>query len=440
MPSPLETRAALKVLLVHNSYRNPGGEDQVVNAEADLLRSHGHEVLLYQATNTNIRNPLVVLGQIVWNQQSYRELRALIQRSRPDIVHVHNTFPVISPAVLYASAEEGVPVVHTLHNYRLLCPAATFYRDGHVCEDCVEKRNFLPAVLHACYRQSRLTTAAAAATLTVHGFANSWQRHVAAYIALTEFARQKFVESGFDPGKIHVKPNFIRLDPGMGSGGGGYALYAGRLTDEKGIATLLRAWKQLDDSYQLEIVGEGPLSPEVKAAQLTMPNVRWHGWLTKDEVLARMQRATMLIIPSEWYEGFPVSLLEAFATGLPAIVSRIGSLASLVKEGKTGLQFEPGNASELASNIRFLFSNPELLQQMRRASREEYENEYTAESNYAMLCDIYHTALSRQYELSDPIRQQRDTPVNSDRTDHTKVGVSALRYLPNVKHVAELAD
>ncbi len=184
-----------------------------MNAEADLLRSHGHEVLLYQATNANIHNPLVVLGQIVWNRKSFRELRALIQRYRPDIVHVHNTFPVISPAVLYAAAEEHVPVVHTLHNYRLLCPAATFYRDGQVCEDCVESRNFLPAVLHACYRQSRLTTAASAATLTAHRIANSWQRHVAAYIALTEFARQKFIESGFDSGKIHVKPNFIRLIP-----------------------------------------------------------------------------------------------------------------------------------------------------------------------------------------------------------------------------------
>jgi glycosyltransferase involved in cell wall biosynthesis len=429
MPSPWRTSAALKVLLVHNSYRQAGGEDQVVNAEADLLRSHGHEVLLYQATNANIHNRLVVLGQVVWNQQSFRELRALIQRYRPDIVHVHNTFPVISPAVLYAAAEERVSVVHTLHNYRLLCPAATFYRNGQVCEECVDGRNFMPAVLHACYRQSRLTTAAAAVTLTAHRVANSWQRHVAAYIALTEFARQKFIESGFDPDKIHVKPNFIRRDPGIGSGSGGYALFVGRLTEEKGIATLLRAWRQLDDNFHLEIIGEGPLSPYVKAAQLTMPNLHWHGWLTKDEVLARMQRATMLIIPSEWYEGFPVILLEAFATGLPALVSRIGSLATLVKEGKTGLQFESGDASELASKVRFLFANPELLLRMRQACHEEYEKKYTAETNYAILNGIYCTALNRQYELSGPLRQRQGSPLKLEleRTGKTKVVVSALR-------------
>jgi glycosyltransferase involved in cell wall biosynthesis len=426
-PLQLETSPALKVLLVHNSYRQPGGEDQVVSAEAHLLRSHGHEVLLYQANNANIRNPLVVLGQVVWNHQGFRELRALIQHYQPDIVHVHNTFPVISPAALYAAAEERVPVVHTLHNYRLLCPAATFYRNGQVCEDCVRNQSLLPAVLHACYRQSRLATAAAAITLTVHRVAHSWQRHVAAYIALTDFARQKFVENGFDPGKLHVKPNFIGLDPGVGSGSGGYALFVGRLTEEKGVTTLLRAWEQLGDRFQLEIVGDGPLSPEVKAAQVTMRNVRWHGWLPKDQVIARMQRAAMLIMPSQWYESFPVTLLEAFATGLPALVSRIGSLAAVVEVGKTGLQFESGNASELASNVRFLFSNPELLQQMRRATREEYEKKYTAEANYAILSEIYRTALGRQYELSDPSRQQQGSPVKSERTDKTKAVVSALR-------------
>jgi glycosyltransferase involved in cell wall biosynthesis len=233
-------------------------------------------------------------------------------------------------------------------------------------------------------------------TLTAHRVAHSWQRHVAAYIALTEFTRQKFVESGFDPGKLHVKPNFIGLDPGVGSGTGGYALFVGRLTEEKGVATLLRAWEQLGEGFQLEIVGEGPLSPEVRAAQLTMPNLRWHGWLPKDQVRGRMQRAAMLIMPSQWYEGFPVTLVEAFSTGLPALVSRIGSLAALVEEGKTGLQFESGNASELARKVRFLFSNRELLQQMRQASREEYEKKYTAGTNYAILFDIYRTALGRQ--------------------------------------------
>ncbi|HEY4051209.1 MAG TPA: glycosyltransferase [Acidobacteriaceae bacterium] len=428
-PLAVETTIAPKVLLVHNSYRQPGGEDQVVSAEAALLRSHGHEVLLYQASNANIRPGLVALGQTVWNHQSFRALRALIQREQPNIVHVHNTFPVISPAALYAAAEERVPVVHTLHNYRLLCPAATFYRNGQVCEDCVHTQSLLPAVRHACYRQSRLTTAAAVLSLSAHRAAHSWERHVAGYIALTEFARQKFVESGFDPAKLHVKPNFVGSDPGMGSGSGGYALFVGRLTEEKGIATLLRAWKELGDGFQLEIIGEGPLSSEVEAARLTMPNIRWHGWVPKEQVLARMQQAAMLIMPSEWYEGFPVTLVEAFATGLPALVSRIGSLASLVETGKTGLQFTPGNASEVACNVRLLFSQPELLKEMRRAAREEYEVKYTAGANYDMLCHVYALALGWQYQRSGPFPQHPDPPVNSERTDKTQAVVSALRSI-----------
>ena len=426
-PLSLEAAAALKVLVVHNSYRQRGGEDQVVNSEADLLRSHGHEVLLYRANNTDIRHGLVVLGQVIWNHHSFHELRALIRKQRPDIVHVHNTFPVISPAALYAAAEERVPVVHTLHNYRLLCPGATFYRAGQVCEECVHSQSLLPAVLHACYRQSRLTTAAAVVTLTAHRVAHSWQRHVAAYIALTEFARKKFIESGFDPNKLYVKPNFLGVDPGAGTGSGGYALFVGRLTEEKGVATLLRAWKELGDGFQLEIIGEGPLSPQVKAAQLTMPNLRWHGWLPKDQVLARMRGAAMLLMPSEWYEGFPVTLVEAFATGLPVLVSRIGGLVSLVEEGKTGLQFESGNASELACKVRFLFSNPELLQQLRRAARGEYEKKYTAEANYAILTHVYGSALSSQHELAGPFPRLPDSPVQSEITDKTQVVVSALR-------------
>ena len=389
----------------------------MVEAEADLLRSHGHEVVIYRSYNAEIRNGLVVLGQVVWNHHVFHELRALIRREQPDIVHVHNTFPVISPAALYAAAAERAPVVHTLHNYRLLCPGATFYRNGQVCEDCVKTRSLLPAVLHGCYRRSRLATAAAVATLGAHRIAHSWQRLVAAYIALTEFARTKFIESGFDPKRIHVKPNFIGVDPGVGSGNGSYALFVGRLTEEKGISTLLQAWKQLGERFELRIIGEGPLSPKVETARLTMPNVRWHGWLPKDQVLAHMQSAAMLIMPSEWYEGFPVTLAEAFATGLPAVVSRIGGLASLVEEGKTGLQFESGNASELAHNVRLLFSHPQLLQQFSRAARREYEKKYTAETNYAKLAEIYGSALAYQHELSGPFPRPHGPPVSSERTD-----------------------
>jgi glycosyltransferase involved in cell wall biosynthesis len=426
--SHFETAAQPKILIVHNSYRQRGGEDEVVTAEADLLRARGHEVLLYRASNTSIRQPLVVIGQVVWNHQTFRELHDLINRERPDVVHVHNTFPIISPSALYAAAQLRVPVVHTLHNYRHLCLGATFYRDGKICEDCVNKNSLIPAVVHGCYRQSRLTTGLAAISLSAHRVARSWHRHVDAYIALTEFARQKFIESGFDPTKLHVKPNFIGFDPGVGSGSGGYALFVGRLTKEKGITTLLRAWKELPLEFQLEIVGEGPLASEVEAAQLTMPNLHWHGWLPKDQVLARMQQANLLIMPSEWYEGFPVTLVEAFATGLPTLVSRIGSLASLVEAGKTGDCFEAGNASEVASKIRLLFSQPEMLKQMRGAAREEYEKKYTAAANYATLSNVYALAAKRRYESSGPYPPHAGPPVDLENADKAQGVASVLRF------------
>jgi glycosyltransferase involved in cell wall biosynthesis len=272
-----------------------------------------------------------------------------------------------------------------------------------------------------------LTTAAAAVSLSAHRVAHSWQRHVAAYIALTEFSRTKFIESGFDPKRIHVKPNFIGFDPGTGSGNGNYALFVGRLTEEKGVSTLLRAWKQLSEGFELHIIGEGPLSPEVETARLAMPNVRWHGWLPKDQLLAHMQRAAMLIMPSQWYEGFPVTLAEAFATGLPVVVSRIGGLVSLVEEGKTGLQFESGNASRLADSVRFLFSHPQLLQQFSRAARKEYERKYTAEANYAMLAEIYGSALEYQHQLSGSFPRPPGPPVPPERTENKAFVVSRLR-------------
>ena len=211
----------MKILSVHNSYQNPGGEDQVFAQETDLLRSHGHQVLLYRASNDQVngKNRLVLLGDTIWNKQIHAELRALMHRGTPDIVHVHNTFPLISPAVYYAANEEGIPVVQTLHNYRMLCPAATFFRDGHVCEECLGKRIPWPGVVHACYRGSRLTTAAAAAMLATHNYKETWSKSVSAYIALTDFARNKFIQGGFPEEKIFVKPNYLQSDPGPGEGG-----------------------------------------------------------------------------------------------------------------------------------------------------------------------------------------------------------------------------
>jgi glycosyltransferase involved in cell wall biosynthesis len=387
----------MKILSVHNSYQNPGGEDQVFAQETDLLRSHGHEVLLYRASNDQVKgkNRLVLLGDTIWNKQIHAELRALIHRETPDIVHVHNTFPVISPAVYYAANEEGIPVVQTLHNYRMLCPAATLFRDGHVCEECLGKRIPWPGVVHACYRGSRLTTAAAAAMLATHNYKETWSKTVSAYIALTDFARNKFIQGGFPEEKIFIKPNYLQSDPRPGEGRGNYAFFVGRLTPEKGIETMLAAWKEIGHELPLQMAGDGPLAPEVQKASREMESVTWLKYLPRAEILERMKNASVLILPSTWYEGFPMIVAEAFAAGLPVIASNLGSLSSIVDHHRTGLHFEAGQASSLVEAVRWWLAHPAEAILMRSQARLEYETRYTAEANYQQLMQIYQAALDR---------------------------------------------
>jgi glycosyltransferase involved in cell wall biosynthesis len=387
----------MKILSVHNSYQNPGGEDQVFAQETDLLRSHGHQVLLYRASNDQVngKNRLVLLGDTIWNKQIHAELRALMHRETPDIVHVHNTFPLISPAVYYAANEEGIPVVQTLHNYRMLCPAATFFRDGHVCEECLGKRIPWPGVLHACYRGSRLTTAAAAAMLATHNYKETWSKTVSAYIALTDFARNKFIQGGFPEEKIFVKPNYLQSDPGPGEGRGNFAFFVGRLTPEKGIETMLAAWQEIGNELPLQMAGDGPLAPEVQKAGREMESVTWLKYLPRAEILERMKNASVLILPSTWYEGFPMIVAEAFAVGLPVIASNLGSLSSLVDHHRTGLHFEAGQPGGLVEAVRWWLAHPAEATLMRSQARLEYETRYTAEANYQQLMQIYQAALDR---------------------------------------------
>jgi glycosyltransferase involved in cell wall biosynthesis len=387
----------MKILSVHNSYQNPGGEDQVFAQETDLLRSHGHEVLLYRASNDQVngKNRLVLLADTIWNKQIHAELRALMHRETPDIVHVHNTFPVISPAVYYAANEKGIPVVQTLHNYRMLCPAATFFRDGHVCEECLGKRIPWPGVVHACYRGSRLTTAAAAAMLATHNYKETWSKTVSAYIALTDFARNKFIQGGFPEEKIFIKPNYLQSDPRPGEGRGNYAFFVGRLTPEKGIETMLAAWEEIGNELPLQMAGDGPLAPEVQKASREMESVTWLKYLPRAEILERMKNASVLILPSTWYEGFPMIVAEAFAAGLPVIASNLGSLSSIVDHHRTGLHFEAGQASSLVEALRWWLAHPAEAILMRSQARLEYETRYTAEVNYQQLMQIYQAALDR---------------------------------------------
>ena len=388
----------MKILAVHNRYQRPGGEDQVFVDETALLEARDHRVVRYEVHNDQVErvNRLTLAKDTVWNTSAYRELRALIRRERPDVVHFHNTLPLISPAGYYAARAEGVPVIQTLHNYRLLCPVALFFRDGRVCEDCMGKAVPWPGVVHECYRGSRAASGVIATMLTVHRVLRTWTEMVDVYVALTEFARSKFIEGGLPAGKIVVKPNFVAPDPGRGQGGGGYALFVGRLAPEKGTGTMLAAWERLGTRIPLKIVGDGPLRDRVVEAAARRSNVEWLGHRPVEEVHALMGKADMLVFPSEWYETFGRVAAEAFATGTPVIAADIGAVAELVEHGRTGLEFRPGDPEDLVTQVEWALSHPAELRRMREEVRAEFEAKYTAERNYRALMEIYEAALERK--------------------------------------------
>jgi glycosyltransferase involved in cell wall biosynthesis len=386
----------LKVLLCHNFYQQPGGEDQSFAAEASLLETHGHQVLRFTRHNDAIARMrrFEVARRTLWNPETFHELRELIRRERPEVMHCTNTFPLISPAAYYAARAEGVPIVQSLRNYRLFCVNAYFLRNGRVCEDCLGKGVPWPGVLHGCYRSSRIASAVVAGMLSLHRGLRTWARMVDRYFALTEFSRRKFIEGGLPARQVAVKPNFIHPDPGPGSGQGGYAAFIGRLSPEKGIKTLLSAWTQLAGRLPLKIIGDGPLADNVRAVAEKTAGIDWLGRRQPREVLELLGKAACLVMPSIWYEALPRTIIEAYAKGTPVVASRLGAMAELVHDGRTGLLFEPGNPVDLALKIHALLDDPERIIAMRRLSRREYEEKYTVETNYRMLMRIYEEAVA----------------------------------------------
>ncbi len=390
----------MKILLVHNRYQQPGGEDTSMLAEEGLLRAAGHRVVEYTRHNDEIKDyglgtKATLPLRTVWAWDSNREIKALLARERPDVAHFQNTFPLISPAAYYACRAAGVPVVQTLQNYRLLCPGATLLRAGRVCEDCVN-RCLWPAVAHGCYRGSRPATATTALMLAAHRGLGTWTRLVDCYIALTEFGRQKFIEGGLPAEKIAVKPNLVHPDPSERGGTGEYALFVGRLSEEKGLRTLLAAWGRLNNRVPLEVVGDGPLRATIQneAQHRTMGSIHFFGWMPRDRTLAAIKQARFLVFPSEWYEGFPLTIAEAFACGVPVICSRLGAMEEIVADGRIGLHFTRGDPDDLAAKVEWAWAHPEEMAAMGRAARAEYDAKYTAERNYPMLMKIYDQAFT----------------------------------------------
>lgn len=392
----------MNLLLVHNYYQQPGGEDQSFAAEAALLEARGHRVVRYTLHNDAVATMglLDLARATLWNGTVYRDLRALIRQERPHLVHFHNTFPLISPAAYYAARAEGVPVVQRLSNYRLFCLNACFYRDGAVCEACMGKALPLPGIRHGCYRDDRLASTGVATLLATHRAAGTWLRMVDLYVTLSHFARNKFIEGGLPADKLYVKPNFLDPAPPVGTGQGGYALFVGRLSPEKGLRTLLAAWRQVGERLPLRIVGAGPLQGEVEAAVASMPGVSWLGRLPAEEVYRLMGEAALLVAPSECYETFGRASMEAFATGTPVVASALGAVAELVTPGIDGFHVRPGDPDALAAQVHWIAARPELLPTMRQAARRTFATHFTAERNYRLLLHLYERVLAQRSTLA----------------------------------------
>jgi len=396
----------MRILLVHNLYQSasPSGEDLVFRAERELLERNNSDVITFEKYNDEIislpryKKSILPL-RLLWSVKTYNQLRSLIKKERPDIAHFHNIWYLISPSAYYACKDAGIPIIQTLHNFRFFCVNGLLMRDSKVCEGCVGS---LPwrALAHGCYRDSRLYTFPIVIVAASHKYIGTWKNKIDAYIALTEFGKKKFVECGLPEKKIFVKPNFLLNPPKPEYSNDDYVVYLGRLSVEKGLDTLVEAFKKLetltDDSLVLKIIGDGPLRKEIvdKIKDGKISNAELTGKKNFAECIRLIKSSRFLIMPSLCYEGFPMTIREAFACGKPVIASRLGALAELVEDGKTGLLFEPRNPEDLASKIEWMLENKSACVEMGKNARKVFEEKYTAEKNYEMLMKIYQSVLS----------------------------------------------
>ncbi len=380
----------MRILVAHNQYHYRGGEDTVVDAEVALLRRHGHQVELYRRDNAELSRMSApqTARDTLWSNRTLDDLDRIVERFAPDLLHAHNIFPLISPSLYAGARRHRLPVVQTLHNFRLICPQAMLVRDGRSCTACI---GHLPwrGVLHRCYRQSLVQTTAVAAMLVLHRLRRTWQRDVTRYIVLNQMCRDLFAEGGLPMDKLVIKPNFVVAHgkPSWEQRSGG--VFIGRLSDEKGLHVLAQAMQQLPGK-RIAVYGKGPLQSLVMSA----PGLDYRGFQTPDVLARRMHAAAYLVMPSTGVESFGLVAVEAFACGMPVIASRQGGMLELVVHGKTGLLVTPGDAQELAQAIDFAEKHPERMRAMGRAAWQAYLAHYTPERNYEQLLRIYQQAIA----------------------------------------------
>lgn len=385
----------MRIVLVHEYYQHSGGEDQVFKAERQLLEDNGHEVLTFTESNRKIPEMGVfeLLRACHWNSASASRFSRLLETTQPDAVHFHNTFPLLSPSVYVVADRARVPTVQTLHNYRLMCLNSLFLRNGSPCQDCMGKVAWR-GVLHACYRGSRLASAVALSSSLTHRALRTWALRVHAFIVFTSFAKDQFIANGLLPDRLHIKPNFLADDPGVGSGRGGYALFLGRLSEEKGVLELLKTWHRMDLSAPvLKIAGDGPLSDTVADSARRHPRIEYLGRVERERANQLLEAAGLLLLPSICFEGMPLAAIEAMAAGVPIVASALGGLAEIV-HADLGCLVPPNNATELANAVQRVMGDHALRARLGSGARREYLERYTAEANLDRLMEVYDAARS----------------------------------------------
>lgn len=393
----------MKVLLVHNFYGSsaPSGENTVLEAEWALLKKNGNEIETFFRHSDQIRERGIFgdfLGAFStpWNPFSAASLRRKVEEFRPEVVHVHNTFPLLSPAIFWAVGHRAARVL-TLHNYRLYCPAAIPMREGKICTLCLDKHSVLPALRHGCYRGSRIATAPLALSVALHRRIGTWRRQVEAFIALSDFQGRMMVKAGLPAERVHVKPNFFPGNPRVvpWNSRSPVVVFAGRLSAEKGVETLIRAWVDWGmKAPELRVLGDGPLTERLKSMAGGKARVRFLGQVKSQIAEAEIGRARLLVLPSECFEGFPMVIREGFALGTPVAVSNIGPLPSIVQAGRNGVVFRAGDPVSLFETVRSIWNQPERLKALGWGARETFERYYSEEVNYKQLMAIYDAAIA----------------------------------------------
>ncbi|MDH3274513.1 MAG: glycosyltransferase family 4 protein [Gammaproteobacteria bacterium] len=396
--------------MVHNYYGSlaPSGENRVFEAERALLQQRGHEVSEYVRHNDTIRAKGIrglVQGAFAtpWNPWAAAHMRHAVEAFRPEVVHVHNTFPLLSPAIFFAIGNKAAKVL-TLHNYRLFCAAAIPMRNGHVCTECLDRHSAWPALRYGCYRGNRLASIPLALSIELHRKLGTWMHRVDAFITLTDFQRDKMIAAGLPANRVYVKPNFFSgyPVPVEWQERGNYAVYAGRLSAEKGVEMLIQAWLSWgSQAPELRVLGNGPLRNVLEKMVMDSPTakVRFMGQVSRQVAHQQIANAKLMVMPSLCFEGFPMAICEAFAFGTPLAVSNIGPFPSVVRHGVSGIIFSPGDVHALVRAMQTIWNSPTALEDLSAGARVAFEHHYNEVANYQMLTEIYSKAMAAKREV-----------------------------------------